>query len=933
MAETIGNLLVKIGADVSSLTQGAAETQTIMRRVESSVRGSTGAFSQFQASVISVNQGLQLLRTGASAVTGIGQAFFAQADAASQLSAQIRLVTGSQEEALAVQQQLLGVANSTRTGIAATATFYSRLARASTDLGVSQSDLLRVTQTINESLVIGGASAAEAASGMLQLSQALGAGVLRGDELNSVLESMPTVAGILAGALNVPIGKLKQLAETGAITSKVVVQALLGASSSVDASFAKIPITAEQAFTVLSNEALKAVGDIDRATGATAALVQAIEGVRGIAVAALPPLVEGMKTAGAAAGGLAKSISENRSVVFNEMAIAIGGMGAALGGAALQSEKFALAVGAVSRIGAAISPTTLLVITFSAAVGLAVGQMADWAREASKAADTQGNLAVAIARARARGIELTQAQRAAILNGKDLNTVLAGTAAALNSTGTAAQQTAAQLSAVGTAISAAVQKAQTDVAIFGTAVGTMATGTSAAFKSMAAGIAAATGAIPAVPSESFVTLTQNINRSALAMTSLAAQSATLISQMQTLDTTTETGAATFAKLDAQLAKVRENANIIFTSDFGDLTTGLTELQDAIAEGVDPIQIRTDAESLRAMGQSIIEQVKATNDKGLIAEITLAVEKFNQQLDSTLKGAETKFDEFSDRLKFKPPIGIPLRPQFELEQLTAELATLRSRIVDTKDTELKMKLKGDAAELEKLIAEKRAEIAEGETLPIKGDASDVDAKLTNIEQRIQSITFGFGQITGNAATGADIQNTIDRLRDDLVAAIKAGDTAAQARLKGGAEQFIRTFQPTGGITASEVAQIRSIIGPLVGVSTLQLPTPSFGGRDPAIAAAMSAMSQKQQEANTQSRTNAAEQTGALREINARLDAGATLTRENTRILVTQSDAAVRTATATETIAKTLTTGGFGAVATTAVNQNVARTTGVRGGGIA
>lgn len=882
MADTVGNLLVKIGADVSGLTQASAETNNILRRLDQTARTSAGGFGALSAAVITVNQGLGLLRTGASTVAAIGQSFFAQADAASALSAQIRLVSASQAEASTTQRALLELANQTRTGLEETATLYARVARSSQALGLSQQDLIGLTRVVNQALVVGGASASEAAAGVLQLSQAIGAGALQGDELRSVLENMPVVANILAQSLGVTIGQLKQLGSTGAITSKVIVASLLGASEQVGASFAKVPTTAAQAFTVLQNETLAAVAEIDRATGATKALVDALEAVKTAALAALPAIVENMKSTGESARELAASLSQNRSQFFTAIQIGATGASAALllliGRAAATNAAFqALAAGA-----AAINPLILVLGAASTAFALFGARILDTQRNTAATEESFGRLAVATARAHARGQELTSAQRAAILAGQDFNKVFAASATQLDATGTAATNAATKINTVGDAITKAVQKAQTDIAIFGQAV----------------------GSVPLAAAGSFTAIAANINRSSLAMASLSAQSATLISSMQALDTSTAAGAEQFAELDKQLKAVRANENIVFKADLGDLKEGLKTLKEEIDKGVDPVKIKADADALKAMGEAIKAQIAKTNDEGLKVELNLLLDKFNKGVDDAMKKADTAVESFYDRLRFHPPANIKVSPEFRIQEWSAELAAIKERII-TADPDLKLKLKADAADLEKKIADEKANIKKGETLPIDGDTTKLDKKLDEVEERVQTITLGFGKITGDVATGADVQNTIERLRSDLVAAIQAGDTAAQARLRAGGLQFVQTFGPTGGITSSERKQILDIIGPFASVGQAQL-IGSFARQ----ATALSTLGVQATQTNqTQKETN-------------RLQA------ENNATAKQNAQAAARTAVATEQIAKTM-AGGFGGVIINAAQNTAQRITGNRG----
>lgn len=191
------------------------------------------------------------------------------ADAYASINARLQLVTRSQREYLAAQAQTLAIAQRTQTDLASTATLYGKLDSAVRSLGGSQADALRLTELINQTFRISGATAAESGAGVLQLSQALASGVLRGDEFNSVMESSPRLAKALADGLGVPIGALRKMAEEGELTADRVIKALQGQSAKIAAEYAQLPQTVGGAFQRLSNSATVFIGKLDSATGAT----------------------------------------------------------------------------------------------------------------------------------------------------------------------------------------------------------------------------------------------------------------------------------------------------------------------------------------------------------------------------------------------------------------------------------------------------------------------------------------------------------------------------------------------------------------------------------------------------------------------------------------------------------------------------------------
>lgn len=174
------------------------------------------------------------------------------------------------------QEQLVAVANESRTGVSETIALYTRLTAATQELGVSQSDALRLTELLNKSFQASGASTQEAASAALQLSQGLASGVLQGDELQSLRENAFPLAKIIADSMGVGVGALKELGAEGKITGKIVTEAILGAGDAIEAKFNVTQVTVSQSLTILNNELGKFVGQTDAAGGASARMAEAI---------------------------------------------------------------------------------------------------------------------------------------------------------------------------------------------------------------------------------------------------------------------------------------------------------------------------------------------------------------------------------------------------------------------------------------------------------------------------------------------------------------------------------------------------------------------------------------------------------------------------------------------------------------------------------
>lgn len=200
--------------------------------------------------------------------------FVETADAYNSMNARLALVTRSTREFTAAQKALFDISQNTRVGLEQTTDLFGSLSRSTESLGVSQEQVLRVTETINKALVVSGTSAQGAQAALVQLGQGFAAGALRGEELNSVLEQAPRLARAIADGLGVPLGKLRELGQQGKLTGEQVFTALTKSAEGINKEFARMPVTVAQATTQAANSWTVLVGAIDEATGATQALAQ-----------------------------------------------------------------------------------------------------------------------------------------------------------------------------------------------------------------------------------------------------------------------------------------------------------------------------------------------------------------------------------------------------------------------------------------------------------------------------------------------------------------------------------------------------------------------------------------------------------------------------------------------------------------------------------
>ena len=196
--------------------------------------------------------------------------------------------------------------------------------------GRNDRDLLRVQETLNKAVVIGGSNSVEGAAGLRQLAQGLASSRLQGDELRSVLENLVGVTDALVTGLNrtgavghVTRGRLRELAAEGKLTAVVLIDALLAAGDDVDAQFDDLNATLGESVQQLGDAAATWVGETALMTGASAELSSSILGLA-------DNFEHVANTAVVVAAAVAKSMTQFLQLAQNRVAASVADRAAAI---------------------------------------------------------------------------------------------------------------------------------------------------------------------------------------------------------------------------------------------------------------------------------------------------------------------------------------------------------------------------------------------------------------------------------------------------------------------------------------------------------------------------------------------------------------------------------------------------------------------------
>lgn len=221
------------------------------------------------------------------ALAGVGAALsvrevIAYADAWTTVNNKLINTVKENEKLIDVTDRVFALSQQTRTSIDATATLYGRLAAATGDYVKEGATLEALVSNINKAMQVSGATAAESEGALVQLSQAFGAGALRGEEFNAVNEAAPRLMKALADSLGVARGQLKDMASEGKLTTEVLFKAWGGQSqltAQINQEFANMSATAAQQMTVAKNNLVQYIGTNKIATQVTSAYGDTLVGL------------------------------------------------------------------------------------------------------------------------------------------------------------------------------------------------------------------------------------------------------------------------------------------------------------------------------------------------------------------------------------------------------------------------------------------------------------------------------------------------------------------------------------------------------------------------------------------------------------------------------------------------------------------------------
>lgn len=265
--------------DITGVNAGYQKLNVLLDSAERNIRDNLTAQDQFNQSV---NKGAGAASGLESKIKGIAmsmaaafsvQKVIALSDSVTQTTARLNLMNDGLQSTDQLTQKIFASAQRARAPIMDTAGAIAKMGLNAGNAFETNDELIAFMEQVNKQFVIGGASAQEQSNAMVQLSQAMAAGALRGEELNSILDAAPGIARTIEKNMGWAEGSIKKYAEKGAVSAQAVKASLLNMAQETNEKFNSMPMTFGQVITTVQNTLLQTFWPIIQAIGQGASFI------------------------------------------------------------------------------------------------------------------------------------------------------------------------------------------------------------------------------------------------------------------------------------------------------------------------------------------------------------------------------------------------------------------------------------------------------------------------------------------------------------------------------------------------------------------------------------------------------------------------------------------------------------------------------------
>lgn len=245
--EKVSSSINKFMAKVDKINNSTSNIKNPQKDVEN-------GFSKWEAKIVSINQGLQLIQTSARAVGKM----LNYADSLTLTKARLDLMNDGLQTTEELQNKIFAAAQRSRGSYEDMSQSVAKLGLLAGDAFKNNDEMIAFSEMMNKSFKVSGASQQEISSATYQLTQAMAAGKLQGDEFRAIMENAPMLADAIAKYTGKSKGELKEMSSEGLITADIIKNALFSAADDINAKYEQMPMTFGDAMTQMKNKAAMA---------------------------------------------------------------------------------------------------------------------------------------------------------------------------------------------------------------------------------------------------------------------------------------------------------------------------------------------------------------------------------------------------------------------------------------------------------------------------------------------------------------------------------------------------------------------------------------------------------------------------------------------------------------------------------------------------
>ncbi|MDN0031121.1 tape measure protein [Serratia marcescens] len=283
-----GSLVFQIDIETAKMLVGSRKASVVLGEMEAQANRSSKAVDGLTSSADGAGRsmsGFKSVLSGVASAISValivdyGKAFLTVADNITQLQARILRLSSDAATAKETFDVLSSIASTTGASLQDTAKLWEKMTSSLKGVGATNNQILFLVDTLQKIGRVGGSSSEEMAAALRQFGQSIDGGIVRAEEFNSIIESMPELARQMAAGMGISMGQLRQAMLDGKITAQAALDAIMKQSSAVNDEFSKLPRTMDQASNSLTISLQNLIGKMNETMGASATMVKIIDSI------------------------------------------------------------------------------------------------------------------------------------------------------------------------------------------------------------------------------------------------------------------------------------------------------------------------------------------------------------------------------------------------------------------------------------------------------------------------------------------------------------------------------------------------------------------------------------------------------------------------------------------------------------------------------